>query len=183
MRASIRVDPHTIQITVVSDPLPTILEGIPLQVRTVHVSINRPYFTFNPTNCSQLATIATFTSTKRATSTDSSPFYASGCAGLPFHPMLTATVGAAASRLRGTSLTITVISHPGEANIAETDLRLPAQLPARLTTLQKACLAAVSQANPATCPPESDIGTATVTTPILDNPLTGPVYLVSFGGS
>ena len=54
VRASIRVNPNTAQITVVSDPLPSILEGIPLRIRTVNVTINRPGFTFNPTNCSVL---------------------------------------------------------------------------------------------------------------------------------
>ena len=178
MRASIRIDPHTAQITVVSDPLPTILEGIPLQIRTVHVTINRPNFVFNPTNCNRLATTATFTSTRGATSTASVPFYASGCASLPFGPTLTATTEAHTSRPTGASLTITLTSHPGEANIAKTDLQIPSQLPARLTTLQKACLVVVFQANPASCPPGSIIGTATVTTPILEHPLTGPIYLV-----
>ena len=181
VRAAIRIDPHTAQITVLSDPLPAILEGIPLQVRSVHVAITRPNFTFNPSNCNRLATAATFISTKGATSTATSPFYASNCASLPFGPTLTAAVGAHTSRLMGASLTISVATHPGEVNVAKTDLQLPTQLPARLTTLQKACLAATFQANPASCPPESDIGTATVTTPLLNSPLTGPIYLVSFG--
>ena len=55
VRAAIHVDPHTAQITVVSDPLPTILQGIPLQVRKVNVTIDRPGFMFNPTNCEPLS--------------------------------------------------------------------------------------------------------------------------------
>jgi len=181
VRAAIVIDPHTDQITVRSDPFPTILEGIPLQIRTVRVNVNRPNFTFNPTNCSQLTSTATFTSTRNQTSTTSTPYYASGCAGLPFNPTLTAATSAHTSKPNGTSLTITVTSHPGEANVAKTDLQIPSQLPARINTLHHACLAKVFETNPANCPTESTIGTATVTTPLLENPLTGPIYLVSYG--
>ena len=54
VRAAISVDPHTAQITVTSDPLPTMVDGIPLQVKTVNVAIDRQNFMFNPTNCEPL---------------------------------------------------------------------------------------------------------------------------------
>ncbi|MHB8574280.1 MAG: hypothetical protein ACYDCQ_03015 [Dehalococcoidia bacterium] len=183
VRASIRVDPHTGQITVVSDPFPTILEGIPLQIRSVHVAINRPNFTFNPTNCSQLTTTAAFSSVRGATATASRPFFASDCARLAFQPTLTATAAAVTSRPDGASLTISVTSRTGDANVAKTDLQFPSSLPSRQSTLKHACLAKQFEANPAGCPPESNIGTAAVTTPVLSSPLSGPIYLVSFGNA
>lgn len=182
VRAQILIDPHTAQITVVSDPFPQILEGIPLEIKTIDVAIDRPNFAFNPTNCNELHSTATFTSTQGATDTATSAFYASHCQNLAFHPVLTAESQAQTSKTEGASLTIHVSATPGQANIAKTDLTIPAALPSRLETLQKACLAAVFATNPAACPTQSNIGTATVQTPILNNPLTGPIYLVSYGG-
>jgi hypothetical protein len=183
LRASIRINPHTEQVTVVSDPLPMILQGIPLHIRTVNVTINRPKTSFNPTNCTPLATTAMFSSVNGATASASSPFFASNCARLPFHPTLTASSQPRTSKLNGAGLTISVTANPGDANVAKTNLQLPFQLPSRITTLRHACLAKQFETNPATCPPESNIGTATVTTPILNTPLTGPIYLVSYGNA
>jgi hypothetical protein len=182
VRAAIRVDPHTDRITVQSDPLPTLIEGITLQIRTVNVNINRANFIFNPTNCNEGHTTALFTSTTNTTSTSNTPYYASGCAALPFKPTVTATTGAHTSRTEGASLTISVQTHPGEADIAQTELQIPAALPAREEpTLRHSCLAKTFETNPAACPADSLVGTATVHTPVLNQPLTGPIYVVSYG--
>jgi hypothetical protein len=183
VRASIRVNPNTAQITVVSNPLPSILEGIPLQIRTVNVTINRPGFTFNPTNCEPLSVSATITSAAGASAGVSSPFQAANCAILPFKPSFTATTQGSTSKVNGASLVVKVAQKPGEANIHRVDLQLPIALPSRLTTLQKACNEAQFNANPAGCPEGSVIGTATAHTPVLSVPLTGPAILVSHGGA
>jgi hypothetical protein len=189
VRASIRIDPHTAQITVASDPLPTILEGIPLQIKAVNVTINRPAFTFTPTNCSPLSITAAFTSSTGATANASNPYYASSCATLPFKPVLSASTNGHASKRNGASLTVKMTAKGGpqpgggEANIRTVKVELPKQLPSRQSTLAKACLAKTFETNPAACPHESNVGTATTTTPTLAHPLTGPAYLVSYGAT
>ncbi len=66
VRAAVNIDPHTAQITVTSDPLPSILQGIPLRIRSVNVTIDRSGFTFNPTDCEPLVVSGTLSSTQGA---------------------------------------------------------------------------------------------------------------------
>jgi hypothetical protein len=191
VRGSIRVNPTTAQGVVVSDPFPSILDGIPLQTRSVHVSLERPGFTFNATSCEHMAVTGTLVSTAGAAVPLSSPYQAAACAAMPFKPVFTASTSGRTSKRDGASLEVKISSTGGpehaagveEANIAKVDLTIPEQLPSRLTTLQKACTEAQFNANPAGCPAASDIATAIVHTPLLASPLAGPVYFVSHGGA
>jgi hypothetical protein len=184
VRATINVDPHTAALKIVSDPLPTILDGIPLQIQHVQVSINRPNFTFNPSNCGKLAITGTLSSTEGSTAAVSTPFQVTNCATLAFRPVFAVSTSGKTSKADGASLHVklTYPTGPYDANIAKVKVDLPKQLPSRLTTLQKACTAAVFNANPANCPAASLIGSATATTPVLPVSLSGPVYFVSHGG-
>lgn len=184
VRATIHVNPSTAALTITSNPLPTALDGIPLQVKTVSVDVNRPQFMFNATNCEAgQAIAATITSTQGTNAGVSSPYQPVNCANLSFKPSFTVSTQAKTSKADGASLDVKVAEKPGEANIHKVDVQLPLVLPARLTTLQKACTEAQFNANPSGCPVASNVGTATATTPVLNSPLTGPAYLVSHGGA
>jgi hypothetical protein len=184
VRAAIDIDPHTAALTVTADPLPTALDGIPLQLKRVDVAIDRPEFTFNPTNCSKLAIDGSISSKESAAVPVSTPFQVTNCTGLGFRPKFTVRTSGRTSRLRGASLDARVVYPSGSklANIARVKVELPKQLPSRLTTLQKACPAAAFEADPGSCPPASVVGIAKAVTPILPVPLSGPVYFVSHGG-
>ena len=82
------IDPTTAQVTAVSDPFPTILEGIPLRLRRVDVNLNRPDFTLNPTSCDPMSVTGTLTSTGGLSEPLSSPFQVGGCQALGFSPKL-----------------------------------------------------------------------------------------------
>ena len=190
VRSRINVNPETAAVTVTTDPglhgdaLPTMLKGIPAQLKRLRISVDRPGFEFNPTSCDPMSVTGTLSGSEGASVPVSSRFQVGGCEDLPFHPVLTASVSGHASKADGTSFNVKIASQGlGVANVRKVELQIPAALPSRQSTLSQACLAAVFQADPASCPEGSVIGYATVHTPILKNPLTGPAYLVSYGNA
>lgn len=190
VRAKIEVDPLTANLTVTTNKsgpgsIPQMLQGIPLQIKHVNVTIGRPGFIFNPTDCSKHELTGSLTSSQEAMSDLSVPFQVTNCAVLGFKPKLTTSTSGKASRKNGTSLAIKIAYAKGaqgkEAWFKSAKFDFPKQLPARLSTLQKACPAEMFNANPAACPPASKVGTALVHTPVLPGELTGVVYFVSYG--
>ncbi len=190
-RASIAVDPTTAQITVTTDPLPQIVDGVPTDLRTIDAVIDRPNFMFNPTNCNPKSFSGTASSSEGASAPLSSPFQVGSCRSLEFKPDFKVSTSGRTSKADGASLDAKVIYPTGalganqassQSNIASVKVDLPKQLPSRLTTLQKACVAATFETNPALCPAASMIGIVRVKTPVLPVQLTGPVYFVSHGG-
>jgi hypothetical protein len=183
-RATISVDPHTARVTVATTNLPTIVGGVPVRLKTLSVAVNRPNFIFNPTNCGPLATESTLTSTFGATQGLSSPFQVGNCSALAFKPSFKTATSAKTSKLNGASLQVNLTQGAHEANMKSVVASLPKQLPSRLTTLQKACPEATFAANPVNCRAlGSEVGTATVATPVLPDKLSGSAYLVSHGGA
>jgi hypothetical protein len=190
VRAKIEVDPHTAALTITTDPsgphaIPTIIEGFPLQIQHVNVLVNRPGFTFNPTNCSPTKVTGVINSAEGASSPVEVPFQVTNCQALKFAPKFSVSTSGKTSKSRGASLTakVTEPSEPqgSQSNITKVKVELPKQLPSRLTTLQRACTSKQFELNPANCPSESKIGYATVHTPLLPVPLQGPAIFVSHG--
>jgi hypothetical protein len=183
VRARINIDPTTTALTVTSGPLPQVIDGVQLRVRKTNVTINRPNFIVNPTDCQQQHITATISGSQGTQSEASVPFAVAGCPGLPFAPKTSVWASGQTSRADGANLRVRILEgFPNEANVHAVKVQLPKQLPSRLSTLQKACTAAQFNANPAGCPAASVIGAAYATTPLLPVALRGPVYFVSNGG-
>jgi len=166
------------------NPIPTMLDGIPSQLKKIEITVNRPNFEFNPTNCEQLSVTGLLGGAEGGSSSPSYPFFATGCGSLPFQPKLTASVQAQGSKANGTTFDVTIESPGmGQANIHKVDLTIPASLPSRLSTIQKACLESKFNVSPTDCSEESVIGEGTVYTPVFKEPLKGKAYLVAHGGA
>jgi hypothetical protein len=182
-RGMLSIDPATAAVTVTTNPLVQIVDGVPVRLQTVNVLVDRQQFMFNPTNCEAKQVTATIVSAQNATAQVSSPFAAGGCKNLPFNPSFKVATRSPGTKKNGTSFDVKVSSEPGQANIRSVSVSLPKQLPSRLTTIQQACPEATYATNPATCPPGSLVGVVTGTTPLLSVSVTGPAYLVSHGGA
>jgi hypothetical protein len=191
VRARIEVNPLTTELTIVTDPQPQYIAGIPTDLRTINTVIDRPGFMFNPTGCTPRAFAGAAYGDEGAATPIGSHFQVGSCRALTFKPNFKVYTSGKTSRADGASLGAKVIYPVGnlganqassQSNIRYVKVELPKALPSRLTTLQKACTAAQFNANPAGCPAASVVGHATAITPVLPVPLTGPAYFVSNGG-
>ena len=177
VRSAIYVDPVKAQGIVRSDPLPQIIEGVPIPYRTIYVEIDHPNFTLNPTSCKPKSIDATVTSSQGAVAKPSTRFQAVDCRSLPFKPKLTFHLRGGAKRGAHPRLRAVLEARPGDANIGAASVALP-----HSEFLDQAHIGTVCtrvQFAVHICPAASIYGHAVAKTPLLDKPLSGPVYLRS----
>ena len=193
----LEINPETAAVSIPAgqaDQIPHIIKGIVIHVRTIRAYISRNDFMLNPTSCGEQKLSATVIGgganpvnpAGYDPVTVNDPFQTADCSNLRFEPKFAVSTSGKTSKADGASLHV-ALTYPANAlgndtNIKYVKVDLPKALPSRLTTLQRACLQKEFRANPASCPPESVIGTARAVTPILPVPLEGPVYFVSNGG-
>ena len=186
-RQALRIDPRSARVTVdgaASDPIPHILAGIPLAVRDIRVSVDKPDFTLNPTSCAQSALAATLWGGGSALAplpespvTRSARFQASSCASLGFAPRLSLKLRGGTRRGAFPKLRGAYRPRPGDANLAKLVLGLPHS--AFLEQGHFATICTRVQYAAGACPAKSVYGHARAFTPLLAQPLEGPVYLRS----
>jgi hypothetical protein len=177
VRAAAHVNPKNAQITVKSDPLPTILEGIPLDVRSVVVEMSRERFILNPTNCDPMSLGVDALSSLGQAASLSNRFQVGGCRGLDFEPKFNLRLKGGTKRGDNPKLIATVKAKEGEANIARASVKLPRSAFLDQAHIRTVCTRVQFAAE--ACPPGSIYGKATAITPLLDEPLRGNVYLRS----
>ena len=177
VKNALYLNPATAQAHVVSDPLPQMLDGIPLRLRTIIVNLDRPDFTLNPTDCTATAINATLTSVDGTSSSPTQAFQAGDCDKLGFKPNLKLALKGKVSRRSHPSLRATLVARPGDANIAKAQVKLPKAAFLDNAHIGQVCTRVQFAADQ--CPEASIYGTASATTPLLDYPLSGNVYLRS----
>jgi hypothetical protein len=186
VRSAIRVDPQTAQVSIDSagsDPIPHIIKGIPLHLRDIRVYIDRPNFMVNPTSCEGFNTTSTLNGSGAVFSNPAddslaavaNPFQVSFCSSLGFKPRMDLRLGGSTRRGGFPSLKATVTPRPGNANIGAAAVTLPPSLFLEQGHIDTICTRAQSVASK--CPPGSIYGKARAVTPLMDEPLEGPVYL------
>ncbi len=177
VRNPLYVDPVTAQVRAESDPIPTSLHGIVLNVRDIRVALDRPNFTAAPTNCEAMAVDAHVSGLEGSSASLSDRFQVGGCEKLGFKPKLSFRLFGGTHRGSHPRLRATVTMPPGGANIASASVALPHSEfldQAHIKTVCTRVQFAASQ-----CPAGSVYGEAEATSPLVDYTLKGPVYLRS----
>lgn len=182
VRNALNVNPVTTQVTAQSDRLPQILQGIPIEYRDLRVQVDRSNFTVNPTSCEPMRVSSVIGGVAGATAQPSSRFQVGDCAALPFAPKLALRVFGKTNRNAKPRFRAVLTAKPGEANIARAQVNLPHSEFLEQGHIKTVCTRAQFNAGAghgAGCPTESIYGHASARTPLLDEPLQGPVYLRS----
>ncbi|MBS1878873.1 MAG: hypothetical protein JST31_05125 [Actinobacteria bacterium] len=185
VRAALFVDPTTAQITAKSDPIPTILRGIPLQLRAVTIDVDRPGFTTNPTSCEPMAVQAQIGGASGGTAQAASRFQVGGCQALGFKPRLRLSLHGGTRRSKFPSLRAVLTQPAGQANVRYARVLLPHSAFLEQGHIGTVCTRvqfAAGAGNGSECPAGSIYGQAKAWTPLLAEPLEGNVYLRSNGG-
>jgi hypothetical protein len=194
VRFALDVNHETAEVSVDganSDPIPHIVDGIPIHLRDLRAYVDRPAFTLNPTSCAKKSTAATVlgsglnfsSSSDDVPVTVSSPFQAADCASLGFKPKLALSLTGKKTHRGALPAFKAVLTYPkggAYANIAKAQVTLPGSEFLEQGHLKNVCTRKVFETgkNPGeNCPKNSIYGKARATTPLLEAPLEGPVYL------
>jgi hypothetical protein len=188
IRSAVRIDPQTAQASIDAtgtDPIPHIIDGIPIHLRDVRAYIDRPNFTLNPTSCEpfKVASALNGAGQRYADRSDDTlavagaPFQAFDCSSLGFRPRIALNLKGGTKRGDYPSLRVTVRPRPGDANIASSQVRLPASIFLDQSRIKTICTK--TQFAAGHCPPGSVYGHVRAFTPLLDAPMEGPAYLRS----
>jgi hypothetical protein len=177
VRSALHIDPATAQAVIKSDPLPQIVEGVPVIYRRIDVTIDRPGFALNPTSCKELAVGANVTSTQGATATPSTRFQVDGCKALKFKPRLNLKLNGGTKRGDYPALKAVLKARRGHANLGRVSVALPHSVFLAQEHIATICTRKQFAAD--ACPRGSVYGSAKAISPLLDKPLEGPVYLRS----
>ncbi len=173
----LRIDSRTAQITAVSDPIPQMLRGIPTDVRSIDVIMDRPQLTLTGTSCNPASVGGLLTSNLGQAVPLAVRYQLSDCTRLPFKPKMTLFLRGGAKRSAHPALTVVLQPRPGDANIASLSLAMPKSEFLDQGHIKTICTRVQFAAD--ACPRAAVYGRATVSTPLLDYPLAGSVYLRS----
>jgi hypothetical protein len=185
IRQALRINPETAEVTSdgnSSDPIPHILQGVVVHARDIRVSIDRDKFVLNPTNCEPTSATANVLSVGGLSADASAPFQAVNCLNLGFRPKLSIQLLGGTRRTATPRLKAIVTARKGDANIGRAQVTLPRSEFLEQAHIRTVCTRVQFNAgggNGEQCPKGSVYGKAKAVSPLLDEPLKGPVFLRS----
>jgi hypothetical protein len=189
VRSAFQIDPLTAQLRIDSrgsDPIPHILDGIPLHLREVRIYIDRPDFTHNPSSCEPSQMESTLTGSGAtfadpaddSTASATSRFQLLNCLTLGFRPKMGLRLRGGSRRGAYPELRATFASRgPRDSNLKRIDVTMPHAEFLAQNHIREICTRPQFEAE--SCPAGSVYGHAVAYTPLLDAPLRGNVYLRS----
>ncbi len=188
VRSAIRIDPQTAQASIDAtgtDPIPHIIDGIPIHLRDIRAYIDRPGFTLNPTSCAPFTVASALNGAGQrfadlsddTLAVPTAPFQAFDCSALDFKPRIDLKLSGATRRGAHPSLRVVVRPRPGDANIASAQVTLPPSIFLDQGHIDTICSKTQFAAD--RCPPGSVYGHVRAFTPLLEAPMEGPAYLRS----
>lgn len=186
VRSAVRVDPLTAQVSLDSagsDPIPHILDGIPLHLSDIRVYVDRKNFMLNGTSCDPMqvssllagAGADPFSTSDDTTATSTERYQLLGCSALGFKPNLTLRIGGSTKHGGFPSLRATYSPRAGDANLKAISVALPPAFFLAQQHLVTTCTRV--QFAHSDCPAGSIYGHASAVTPLLEAPMEGNVYL------
>lgn len=178
VRQALRIDPETAQVTVDSDPLPQIKEGVVLRLRELVMHVDRTDFVRNPTSCGPAAFGAGLTGSSGAVARPAATLALTGCERLPFRPKIAVALRNRTQMRKGAHprLTATVTQRESEAGLRSAQVALPTGVALQASNAETLCEKADAARD--ACPKASIVGSATADTTILGRRLFAPVYFV-----
>ncbi|HWA53897.1 MAG TPA: hypothetical protein VG816_06970 [Solirubrobacterales bacterium] len=186
VRSAVRIDPTTAQASIDAtgtDPIPHIIDGVPIHLRDVRAYIDRPGFTLNPTSCEKFTVSSAMNGAGQrfgdisddTLATATAPFQAFDCRSLGFKPRISLRMKGSPKRGKRDSLRVVVRPRPGEANIGSSQVTLPPSIFLEQGNIKTICTKARFAAHD--CPAGSVYGHVRAYTPLLEAPMEGPAYL------
>jgi hypothetical protein len=177
VRSGLTLNPDTNRAVVKADPLPQFFEGVGLTYRRLHIVVDRPDFSLNPTDCREMKFDSAVSSTQGAVAHPSSRFQVGGCKRLRFQPKLFLRLKGGTKRTDYPALTAVLQPREKNANPERVSVALPHS--EFLAQEHVGTICTRKQFGAGSCPRGSVYGKAVAYTPLLARPLSGPVYLRS----
>ncbi|MDQ8045563.1 MAG: hypothetical protein REI11_13240 [Patulibacter sp.] len=183
--AKLKIEGNDLQLKISSDAIPTRVQGIPLSIGDLAITIDKPGVVLNASNCDAGAATATFGSAQGGSATSAAPYQATGCGALNWQPKMDLQFTGAASDLavKGHPTVTTVITQTeGQGDLRTADVFLPTGVATDLANINARVCASAAIASAGGCAANAQVGSVEITTSTLPEPINAPIYLVRVPG-